>query len=715
MFGYENIELSLAYPSAFLVVALILIAGFSYYIYRYTIPQINPRKKILLVILRALGLLILCSIFFEPIINLNQKLILEPLNLVFIDNSRSMTIDYGTNRSEKVKEILNDFSIHASDNSVTFYTFGNSVQKISDDSLDYVDFKDGVTNFEEIFNSVKNSESNIASITLITDGVITSGNNPYYDAINFGIPVFSIGIGDTTKRKDIEIRKVLYNDFIYTETPTNIIASISNNGFGSEIVTATLYENNKLISQQTIKLSDAGIQNISFNYNPGSSGEKKLSVQLSTLKDEFTTANNKQVFYVNVLSNKINVLLLAGSPSADMTFIKNSLKSDENLEINSIVQVSQEKFLDELNYTKLDSTDVFFLIGFPSDRTPEELLNRTIDRISKEKIPYFLTLSPGTSYNRLLKLGSELSFTAPQNMSGFKEVQPYISADQLNNPILKQESKNILDYWNNLPPVIQPNIIFVPRIESKILAQIKFNNTVINSPLILTKNFSGKRSVTVLGGDIWKWKLLMAPKGVGLFDNFIVNSLRWLKADEEQRLVTIKTSKKNYSQGERIEFTAQVFDEALNPVSNSEIKIKINSNKNEYEAVMQSVGSGLYEGSILINETGDFKYSADVFAENKLLGRDDGNFNIGEVDLEMINPVMNYALLSLMAKETNGKFFTPENYSSLFNTLKELNKFSSREKIITSEITLWSDTWMLIFAIILFSIEWFIRKRSGML
>jgi hypothetical protein len=715
MFGYEDIRLSMVYPSAYLVIALCLIAAYSFYIYRYTIPQINQYKKVLLITLRVVALLLLCFILFEPILNLNKKIILEPLNLVFIDNSRSITIDDGTDRSIKVKKILNDFSTYSSENNLILYEFGNYVREITGDSLDKVNFSDGATNLQEIFNYVKSSGSNIASVTLITDGVITSGNNPYYDAINLGIPVFSIGIGDTTQRKDVEIKKVLYNDFLYAETPTNIIASVYNKGFSGESVTASLYEDNKFISQQTVKLSSAGIQNIAFDYKANSSGEKKLSIVLSTLKDEFTAANNKQIFYVNVLTNKIKVLLLASSPSADLTFIKNSLNRDENLEVNSIVQIAQGKFLDKLNYNILDSAEVFFLIGFPSDETPEDLLDRIIFRIREEKNPYFLTLSAGISVNRLLKLGNELSFTMNQLLAGFKDVQPQILPEQSNNPILKQDDKNVFEFWNNLPPVPQPNVKFNPRVESKMLVQIKVNNNVINSPLILTKNFSGKRSITVLAGDIWRWKLQVAPKGIELFDSFIVNSLRWLKAGEEQKLVNIKTSKKKFSQGERIEFAAQIVDESLNPVSDAEIKIKIYSDKDEYETDMQNVGTGLYEGSIVINETGDFRYSGKVIADGKVLGKDNGSFNIGEIDLEMTNPVMNFSLLNLLANESGGAFYFPDNYNSLISKIEELNKFSSNEKIITSEIILWSDTWMLLSAVLLFSLEWFIRKRSGML
>jgi len=76
---------------------------------------------------------------------------------------------------------------------------------------------------------------------------------------------------------------------------------------------------------------------------------------------------------------------------------------------------------------------------------------------------------------------------------------------------------------------------------------------------------------------------------------------------------------------------------------------------------------------------------------------------------------MNYGLLKLLASETGGNYYTPEKYEELFNRLAEINKTTSKEKIVTSDVTLWSDEWLLVIAILLFSLEWFLRKRMGML
>jgi len=715
MFGYEHISLNLSYPFVFLIIALLGIAAYSYYVYRYTIPPVRTFQKVILTSLRTLALFLLVFIFFEPILGLTNKEILKPVNLVFIDNSRSIKIDDGTNRIENVKQIVSDFSSTKEEDNFSFYQFGNETKEISSDSLPELKFDNGVTNISDIFSSIDKTKNNYTSITLITDGVYTAGDNPYYAALNTGIPVFTIGIGDTTSRKDIEVRKVLYNEIVYAENPTAISVTIQNKGFAGEKVNVSLLEDEKPVSTQSITLDKSGLQNVNFIYTPASGGEKKLSVIVSPLNDEFTTANNKRIFYVKVLTNKIKVVVLASSPSPDLTFIKNALTSDENISVISITQISKNKFLETPDYSLLDSADIFFLVGFPSQDTPGDLLNRVIKKITDVKIPYFLTLSSGINISRLTSLKSELPFTFGQEIGGTRQVQPEILPGESENPLLQFNHSNPVEAWNNLPPAYQLNVFFNPKPESKVLAEIKLNNKVVNAPLILTRNLSGRRSIAVLAKDIWKWKLQTVVRKSELFDSFIINSVRWLNAAEEQKPVIIKTSKKNYSQGERVEFSGNVFDESLNPVSDAEINIKISSGKNSYETSLQNIGAGIYEGTIVLNEAGNYNFNATVLREGTKLGEDKGVFNVGEIDLEMINPVMNYNLLNLIANETNGKFYTPGNYKEIFNRINELTKNSGKEKITTSEINLWSDEWLLVIAIILFSLEWFLRKRIGML
>ncbi|MCH9030093.1 MAG: hypothetical protein IH819_10890, partial [Bacteroidetes bacterium] len=177
--------------------------------------------------------------------------------------------------------------------------------ELSEDSLNNLGFDDAVTNISQIFSSIEKDKKNYSTIILITDGVVTAGSNSINKATNLGLPIFTIGIGDTVQRKDAAVKRVQYNRLLYAETPTTISVTLLHNGLNGENTVISLYEENALMGQKNIVLNNTGIQNEIFTYTPQTSGEKKLAVVISTLSDEFTSANNKKVFYINVLSNKV--------------------------------------------------------------------------------------------------------------------------------------------------------------------------------------------------------------------------------------------------------------------------------------------------------------------------------------------------------------------------------------------------------------------------
>jgi hypothetical protein len=716
MFGYDKISLSLSPGPLFLILGFIILAAYAFYVYRFTIPDIPPLKKTVLIILRTLAILILLLVLFEPIVTFAKKIIIEPTNLIFVDNSRSIQIKDGTKREETEKIFLNELKSNDISKSSELYSFGSNVKQVEFDSLNQFKFSEGSTNFSEIFSEAGKTGRNISSITIVSDGDITDGANPLFTAEKLNIPVYTVGIGDSSRKKDIELKNVLYNEMIYAGTPTTLLATINNRGYGGRTVNISFYEGSKLEDQKNIQLSTDGTQNVSLNYNPQTAGEKKLSVNVSILEGESTNANNKKIFYVNVLSNKIKVLLISGSPSSDLTFIKDALAQDQNLTVSSITQLSQNKFLENNDRDKvIDSANVIFLIGFPTNGTPNELLQKVQTAIMQKSKPVFFLLSNSIDYQRLRQLQSELPFIAQISGGGYYEIQPEIQMEQENNPIIQINSANITAAWNNLPPVYQPDGKLTPKPESEILSKVVINNVPVNRPLILTRKLGTKRSIAVLGFNIWRWRLQASENSPDIFDNFILNSVKWLNTKDEQKFVSIKTAKKIYSLGENIDFTGQVYDQSYNPVSDAEVNISIKSGSENFNVTMNSLSNGLYEGTLETNKTGDYSYTGTAKQNGSQLGTDSGNFNIGEVDIEMINPRMNYEFLKSLSTQTGGEFFTPTNFSQLFPILKKITNNSSKEKLETSEVNLWSNEWLMGIAILLFGFEWFLRKRFGML
>ena len=714
MFGYENIHLNLNFSLVYLLIALLLLLAFTFFIYKYTIPQVSKFQKSVLIFLRTLALLLVIFMIFEPILSLSKKIIIEPLNLVFLDDSRSMKFNDGTQRDSAAIDFTNNIIESGKIPNTELLNFGINVKPLSKDSLIKIDFSEGSTNFENIFSSVEKKDADISSITIISDGEYTTGNNPLYKAEQFGIPIFTIGIGDSSSRKDVEILRVLNSDLLYVNNPAEILTTIKNTGYQNQSVKLELTVEGELLDQKNVTLSETGLQTESLSFTPKSSGEKKLILSISSLDGEFTLANNKIVKYVNVLSDKIRILMVSSSPSPDFSFIKNVIEQEDNFAVSSIVETSNGKFLNEVNYSNIDSADIFFLIGFPSASSQKELADKIFNKINIDKTPYFFVLSPGTDVSRFLSSDSQSSFSVHQTANYFREVQPEINQQNNEVSLIKKDPEERLS-WQNLPPVIQLTGIYQAKPESKVLAFVKLNNKVTDQPLIITRNFSSSRSISVLAGNIWKWKLQTVKKENHLFDSFITNSVKWLNSADDIKRIKINTLRKSYSQGEPVDFVARVFDESLNPLEDAEVNVDISSGKNKYDLSLQNIAPGIYEGSININEKGDFNFNGQVSLNGSQIGKDNGSFNIGEIDLEFLNPRMNYEFLNLLSQSTHGEFFLPNEFDNYERKISAVISGSSKEKIVTSEINFWSSEWLLGLVVLLFSLEWFLRKRFGML
>jgi hypothetical protein len=701
MFEFEKIDLNLSFNYIYLILGIIFLAGYAYYVYRFTLPPVSTFKRYLLLTIRSFALILLLFIFFEPVIALTKKVILTPENLFYFDDSRSMRIEDKSERLSTIRELIKKVRSASLNGNTEYYSLGSNVKKLNPDSLNELKFSQASTDFSTIFKDLSQNNKNIASISIISDGVITQGTTPVYSAEKLGIPVFTIGIGDSTVKNDIEIKNILHNDYIYSETPTTILATILNKGFSDKSTVASLLDGNQLIEQKKLILNKSGVNSVSFEFTPKQSGEKKLSVKINPLEGESSSLNNQKVFYINVLSNKINVLLISGKPSSDLTFIKNVLSNDKNLKVNTLVQISPGNFLEQNANSKLDSADVIYLIGYPTQSVSEVFYKRLVDKLENKNTPLFFILTSEVSISNLYRLKDILPFSIQRIENNYLQVQPDIQTTEVDNPIV--QSNTITD-WKNLPPVSQPIALVTINPESNIIAKVYVGNSPRNNPLIVTKSFGAKRSIGVLAEDIWRWKLQTANKNLSLFDNFIVNSTRWLNAPEDKKRVKIITSKKLYSSGELIEFSAQVYNEAFDPVNEAEVKINITNSDSKSELILNSVGSGLYEGTFSSNKNGDYSFLGTASYDGKLLGSDGGSFNVGDVDIEFLDTRMNYQFLNLLSTQTKGKYFAPNKINDLLT-----------EKFITLEIRLWSNEWLLILMILLFGTEWFFRKRSGML
>lgn len=712
MFGIEKFSISLSFNFMYLLLGIIILGAYTFFIYRYTVPKVSPFLKYVLIFLRAVSIVIILFLIFEPNLLLNYNKESKPAHLVYIDNSKSISSQTEKEKKEEALKFIDAFESSRAINDSKIFSFGTSVNAISADSLKDLKFSETATNFSQIFSSAEKLDNeNIASITIISDGNVTEGEEPVFSAEKLDIPIYTVGVGDTTTKKDIELRRVLYNEYIYAGTPTAVNFVIYNEGYAGSSLTISFYEGSKLIGRKDITIEE-GAQNVNFDYTPSRPGEVKLSASISGPEDEASKANNSKTFYLNILDNKIRALFVAGAPSSDLSFIKSSLSADENFRIDEIITTGQNKVLGAKNIDQaLDSANILFLVGFPSKETSNDLLNKVINQIRNKKKPFLITLSQGIDLNKLKSLQAELPFSIGRISSNMQEAQPnVVSVDGT----LLQSGSGSEEIWNDLPPVLRSATEFTPKPGSEVLSKIKIRNIPINTPLIISRRFGESKSLAILAQDIWKWKLQSTSGRSALFDGFVNNAAKWMNIREDRKQVSVRTSKKLYPLGERIEFIGQVYDPTFFPIEDAELTASIKLNSEEYSLTLNSMGGGLYQEFFNALKEGDYEFTAEAKLNGASLGKDSGKFSVGDFDVEAAAYGMNKDFLKLLAGRTNGAFYY-KNYDELFNRLDRELQSRSSTKLVSAEYNLWSNEWLLILLIILFSAEWFLRKRAGML
>ena len=712
MSGLQNFSIQFQFNPIWFWIGIVVIIIYSTFVYRHTIPNISTPFKIFLITLRSVALIMILFAIFEPSFSYENIKNIEKKNYVFIDDSRSIILKDSSKNSSDVKKIIESLS-DGLEGEPAFITFGNKITELEGGKPDSILFTEGISNYSSITDYLEQNGINPAAAIVVGDGIITDGINPVFSAAKLNVPIFTLGIGDTTERKDIEVGKILFNNFIYAGNETKIQADILNNDFGGSDVTVVLKEGGQVIGTKQIKLSREGFDTVGFDYLPEEPGEKKLQIQISEAENEASYENNRKTFFIKALDSKVNVLIVSGSPSPDLSFIKNAIEENENFRINSLIQVNDANFLntgdsDEL----LDSADVFILAGFPSAATSNKLISKVNNSVEQEKKPFLFVLSSGTDLEKLKKLSSILPFAIGAVSEGSIKAQPW--AVDISSPIINiiEDAENV---WTNLPPVERSAAQFNVKQGNDILSKAKTNNAATEYPLLISGKSGNRRSVAILAKNTWRWKLQTDSERNNFFNNFINAVIKWLNAEENEDRIKVNTDKRLYSLGETVLFNAQVYDETFNPVNDAEIKINIKDGQDNFEIFLAPLSNGMYEGAFESNISGDFNYSAEVNKDGKTMGTGEGKFSIGETEVEALNLRMNKNLLSLLASETGGEFSFPDNIDEIISEINDIFNSTKEEVVEKNEIVLWSNEWLLILSILFLSLEWFLRKRAGML
>jgi hypothetical protein len=672
-----------------------LIFGFGLAWLLYQKSNLDQRNlKLLLFSLRGLLISTLAFLLLSPLLKYVQSRLEKPLIIIAQDASASIL--FGAAKgfdSVKYHQDLNNLqSALAKNYDVEILNFGDAVNS-------GFNFKqtEKATNFTNLFSYIKNQfpDRNIGSLVFASDGIYNRGDNQLETSGKSKYPIYSIALGDTIAKKDIVVEPINYNNLVYL-----------GNNYEVEIpISAFKAKNNNTVLR--ISTSDGQSKSQSINFNNDNfrksykivleakkKGLQKIVVEATAIQNELSVKNNKQIIYVDVIDSKEKILMLANAPHPDISAIKQAIETKQNYEVKLA-------FADDLPASISDYGLIIFH-NLPS-------INNALSQLSAQ----------AEQKSRWYIIGEET------NLGILNQQQNLINAGNANgsqeytasfNPIftsftLTEEARNSL---SNLAPLIAPFATYGLKSEANNLFNAQIGNVKTNAPLLTFSNNNGIKTAALIGEGIWRWRLEDFEKNENhaAFDELITSTVQYLSAKDDKRKFRVYPIKNRFAESENILFSAELYDDAYNPNNEPDVSLDIRGKLgNKYSFLMSRVGSS-YQLNAGFLPADEYTFEAKT-SLGKANFKQDGQFLVEEINIELLQTTANHQLLFNMANLSGGQMVYPVQIKSLEDLLtknEKIKTLSYEEKSYESLINL---KWIFFLLILILSLEWFLRKRNG--
>jgi hypothetical protein len=706
-----------------LLLASVGVAAAVWY-YRSTVPQVSARYRLLLIILRGLAFTLILVLLTRPLLRLSYTSIESPVLAVLADNSTSMRImDQHGNRADALRAILrSDALLRIGHHAVLrVYRFGVGLTPSADALQDTLPLNEEATNFSAALQALarEREQHHIDAVLLLTDGTPTLGRNPVYDAENLGMPVYTVGIGDTTEPRDLVVVRTIANQLVYSDVPTPVDVILKSSGLGNRRVSIRLQQGNTELARSTLLLEPGTREyQVTLTYTPHGVGTQRYTVYADALPEELTAGNNHALFMARVLKSKLHILLLAGTPSPDVAILGQTLREDKNLNVMTRTQTPAGTFYEgTLQRQILDSADCVLFLGFPTSSTAASAWQTVAGTLLNSRLPLMFVAGRLVSYERLRDLGPLLPFTVDAFAPTEQFATASVAESERLHPLIALGGPSGTSVWNRLPPLFRTLTFFKARPECRVLALARTENSPSPDPLLITRSVAGQRSLAITAYGLWRWRLLVQadPETRDFLGAFLAAAVQWLTAPEENRPLRVTPTKDLFVQGEPVEFTGQVYDPSARPVDNAHVSLRVQQGEQHAGVELRPLGSGRYEGRLEGLGEGEFTYTATADLNGSALGTDGGRFSVGGMSLELQDTRPNFMLLRLLASRTGAEFLLPEELGRLDALLAAQASFTPQTIRHARDLELWNWRVLLGAIILLFAAEWILRRRAGML
>jgi hypothetical protein len=233
-------------------------------------------------------------------------------------------------------------------------------------------------------------------------------------------------------------------------------------------------------------------------------------------------------------------------------------------------------------------------------------------------------------------------------------------------------------------------------------------------PAMVFRRVGSGKALYVGFDESWRWRFNVGDLYHQRFWNQVATWIMEPPFQVRGPYVALDTGKLRYLPGQRAEVRVRPLAAALERAPQPVVSLILEQGGRKVATVPLSAeagGSGVFRGETPPLQEGEYETRVEIAGIPDGLIQVRTGFSVGSgSQMETAQLHCNRPLLEEVARESGGRYLPEEEIDSLAGLLEPLSKGQVREE----QHPLWNSPWWFAPIILLLGVEWFLRKRAGL-
>jgi hypothetical protein len=338
-----------------------------WYLYRTELSVVRPAMRVALVATRLLVLTCVAFMLLELVFVITKRESLPSRLLVLVDTSESMGLNDPYRDDEELSELAARLGFDspvvmrkqsrldiarraiervlpavARDREISIYGFAQEPLLLSRDTLASVEAKGTATAIGDALTGAlaEHRGQPLAGMLLVSDGQSNAGEDARKAAeqsAKQGVPIVALAVGTEEGPSNARLAAIEADPVVFARDPTEVAVLVEAHGMQGRTGVVVLEKRQDAawteVGREEVAFDEVtASRRVNFKITPEMVGEIEFRARISELGTELTEADNFGTHAMKVVRQQIRVLLIAGAPSPEVQFLRNSLLRDTGLE-----------------------------------------------------------------------------------------------------------------------------------------------------------------------------------------------------------------------------------------------------------------------------------------------------------------------------------------------------------------------------------------------